>query len=1346
MGGMFSGCSKLTEIDVSGFDTSNVTDMYEMFSGCSSLTKLDLSNFDTGKVTAIREMFKDCSRLTSLDLSSFDAGNLSQDTYHYEGVLSGCNSLTQLYTPRNLKENIALEGTWYDMAGNSYTALPKEQTNSMLLYRKISSSEGAGRLTAKKETTAYFCGDTLNTQDLTVIYYNASGEAKKLTQMEYSTNEADINMNTAGTYTLTVTYQPPEGVSLTADILLTVKKKFEDTCVTVTLPGADSYSYVYDGSRKNPSPVVTYTEDGKTLTLEKKTDYTVSYKNNINPYKDGADAAENAPTVTVTGRGTYGGQVAKTFEIRKAAAPENEELTYEVTNFSSPQTVRIPLKDSFQGYKKVSCTVGTPVENDEISGSILAGTPTTDSSMRLTCSLNAGTAGDFVTIPVTVSFDNYEDAVLNVKIIFTGTPAAEKKKVTISGIEIKNSVYNKVPISYTGTAKVVSQENNADLTGTVKLTYTYSGTQADGTAYAATQNAPVNAGSYKLTVAVAPDDKNYTGSVEYPFTIAKAPLTITARDMGLKIGAELPKAEDYQFDIAGLLEGDTLITNPTLSCSIADTTAAGEYDITVSGADAGMNYDITYKNGTLTVSETGETAKYYTVIFNLSGKGSDITNTGVKEGSLLEQPREPQAEGYIFTGWYKDQACTVRWDFATDTVQADTVIYAGWKKKDADPDDEEDASWHISEIAPAVYTGNAIKPAVTVYDSDGTLLKAGTYYTIAYKNNTEADRVAAAGGTGSAEDDTAAGFNKELPYVVITGKGNYQGTIYRNFHINPASISDDGETPAKGFTLKYTEQFVTANKEQKPFTSIKYKKAMTVGKDYDIAFSKYAADGSLQEITSGSAVPAISANDAGTFRLVITGKGSFSGTIEKDIYVGSKDSLMKNAKITVGKDIKSVPYTGADIEPKASGENGTNVFTVKIGSKFLTPETDYTVSYRNNRAAGTATIIVKGKGQYIGTKSAAFTIKGTPFKAKDAAVKNFEASRIYTGSAIEQGRDGVTIGGKTLNYGMDYTTAYKNNVKKGTATVTFVANPESGYSGSFNKTFKITAADLSAAAVEFSDYTVTGTGSERRLDKNVPYSKDGAKPAGSLRLTGVNGRTLQNGTDYTISYADNKKAGAEAVMSIKGKGNYTGKITVKYTVGKASLDGNERLAQTCTPMVFNTAKADSYLYKPKFKLMDGKKALSAKTDYKQLTNESYINCTQDKVKAYLDALESGTVTGTALADMKPCVIIEAADNGNYMGSTKVYLTIYKTKLTKNVLDVQITGGDIYTGKQVTPTVTVKLRTDGKTLAEGRDYTLSYGANTAAGRNKGSVTVSGSGLYGGSVTVKFDIKSKDINRR
>ena len=51
--GMFKGCSSLTSVDVSGFDTSNVTSLESMFSGCSSLTSLDVSGFDTSKVTDI---------------------------------------------------------------------------------------------------------------------------------------------------------------------------------------------------------------------------------------------------------------------------------------------------------------------------------------------------------------------------------------------------------------------------------------------------------------------------------------------------------------------------------------------------------------------------------------------------------------------------------------------------------------------------------------------------------------------------------------------------------------------------------------------------------------------------------------------------------------------------------------------------------------------------------------------------------------------------------------------------------------------------------------------------------------------------------------------------------------------------------------------------------------------------------------------------------------------------------------------------------------------------------------------------------------------------------------------
>ena len=63
---MFSGCSGLTSLDLSHFNTQNVTYMKEMFSHCSGLTSLDLSHFKTQKVTDMSWMFSGCSALTTI--------------------------------------------------------------------------------------------------------------------------------------------------------------------------------------------------------------------------------------------------------------------------------------------------------------------------------------------------------------------------------------------------------------------------------------------------------------------------------------------------------------------------------------------------------------------------------------------------------------------------------------------------------------------------------------------------------------------------------------------------------------------------------------------------------------------------------------------------------------------------------------------------------------------------------------------------------------------------------------------------------------------------------------------------------------------------------------------------------------------------------------------------------------------------------------------------------------------------------------------------------------------------------------------------------------------------------
>lgn len=92
MSGMFSECISLKELDLSDFRTENVTDMHAMFSGCSALTELDLSSFNTSNVTDMNWMFCGCSSLMLLDLSNFDTANVID----MSSMFMSCRALKEL--------------------------------------------------------------------------------------------------------------------------------------------------------------------------------------------------------------------------------------------------------------------------------------------------------------------------------------------------------------------------------------------------------------------------------------------------------------------------------------------------------------------------------------------------------------------------------------------------------------------------------------------------------------------------------------------------------------------------------------------------------------------------------------------------------------------------------------------------------------------------------------------------------------------------------------------------------------------------------------------------------------------------------------------------------------------------------------------------------------------------------------------------------------------------------------------------------------------------------------------------------------------------------------------------
>ena len=215
---------------------------------------------------------------------------------------------------------------------------------------------------------------------------------------------------------------------------------------------------------------------------------------------------------------------------------------------------------------------------------------------------------------------------------------------------------------------------------------------------------------------------------------------------------------------------------------------------------------------------------------------------------------------------------------------------------------------------------------------------------------------------------------------------------------------------------------------------------------------------------------------------------------------------LKSCTATLSK--SSYTYTGSANKPTVSVKNGST--TLKSG-------TDYTVAYKNNTNAGTATVTITGKGSYTGTITKTFKITAASIaKATVSGLKN----KYYTGKAITQ-TPTVKLGSKTLKKGTDYTVTFKNNKAIGTATVTIKG--KGNYSGTVSKTFKIipkktilkTAASPKKGQLKVT-YTkqtnITGYQITYALDKSFTKSK-ASKSSAKLSKT-ISG--LKSGKTYYV--------------------------------------------------------------------------------------------------------------------------------------------------------------------------------------------------------------------------------------
>jgi hypothetical protein len=352
---------------------------------------------------------------------------------------------------------------------------------------------------------------------------------------------------------------------------------------------------------------------------------------------------------------------------------------------------------------------------------------------------------------------------------------------------------------------------------------------------------------------------------------------------------------------------------------------------------------------------------------DVSGDGGPIMNSDASstEISLVYS-------GAMITGMSDGDGYSLTGNTGTDAgdyvaiATLDDPINTTWPDGTTEP---KSINWSISPknltnqmLAPfdnAVYSGNPISPTVFVTDENYSLV-LDKDYTISYRENTNA---------GAAK-------------AIITGIGNYTGTIEKSFNISLLVV----EVPSQnnGLTYNGNEQIGIPEGE------------------------RYAIVGDNNGINAGSYTTTISLTDP-------------NNTLWDD---GTTEDMTINWSINPRKITTSMVSQIENYE--FSGNEAIPNIEVLISGEVLTLDVDYTISYSDNIYSGVAKVIITGIGNYSGTIEKTFSIL-----CKDIVMPTINQELIYNGfeqSGIESG-EGYTLTGDSsgLNAGTYSVTATLND-------------------------------------------------------------------------------------------------------------------------------------------------------------------------------------------------------------------------------------------------------------------------------------------------------------------------------
>ncbi|GAB6394948.1 MAG: hypothetical protein MdMp024_1260 [Bacteroidales bacterium] len=604
------------------------------------------------------------------------------------------------------------------------------------------------------------------------------------------------------------------------------------------------------------------------------------------------------------------------------------------------------------------------------------------------------------------------------------------------------------------------------------------------------------------------------------------------------------------------------------------------------------------------------------------------------------------------------------------------------------------AGW-IETIPAQTYTGDSLKPVLSVWDGN-VLLSAGVHYSVAYTNNINA-------GTATA---------------TVTGMGNYAGSAIKTFIITPKELaaaaidsiypqtySGDSLTPA--LTIRNGNNYLTAGTDYAATYMNNINKGTatanitglgnyigTVSKMFIInpkpIAAEWIADIPAQAWTGSAIYPAITVRDGdklllvgvhyaftynnnvevGTATAIVEGLGNYTGTASKSFLIEDHTPAPIPIVAEWLEDIPAQTYSGDSLKPSV---------IVRDSAHILTEGVHYTLTYMNNLNAGIATVTVTGLGNYGGTASKNFTIN--PKQIGENWLGTIPA-QTYTGDFLTPT---ITVwdGNIVLTAGIHYAVSCENNINAGLgiATVTGVGN----YTGSVSQLFTINPKPVAADWIaDIPTQTFTGNYITPALTV-----RDGNK-------------TLALYTDYTVGYMNNVNPGT-ATVTITGSGNYTGSASRNFTIttgASAPVPIAAGWFEDIPPQTY-TGNA----LQPAIVVRNGTAALTPGTDY---------------ITAYSNNTNAGIATVTVTGV------------GNYSGTVYKYFTINPKPIASGWLGT--IPNQTYTGSYIQPAVTV---IDGnKTLTLGIDYSVNYSNNVNAGM--ATVVVTGTGNYTGTTTGTFTI--------